>query len=59
MNKRNRNASVAVPGAGLLYLVDPASVGAASAAGIRQQRVAVGAAAVELLPFGVGVLVLD
>ena len=44
-----------IPEGGTLHVVDPASVGAASADGIRQEAAA---GSIELLPFAVGVLVL-
>ena len=55
VNKRNANATVTIPEGGTLHVVDPASVGAASADGIRQEAAA---GSIELLPFAVGVLVL-
>ena len=57
VNKRNANVSVAVPADGTLFVVDPASVGAASADGIRQEVVT--GKRVELLPFAVAVLVVS
>jgi hypothetical protein len=39
VNKRNANVTVTVPAGGTLHIVDPASVGAASADGIRQEVV--------------------
>ena len=55
VNKRNANVTVAVPADGDLYVVDPASVGVASADGIRHEVVT--GKRVELLPFAVAVLV--
>jgi hypothetical protein len=57
VNKANRRLNVTLPSnAGTLHLVDPASVGSSSAAGIRQVQVQ--SAVQELLPFAVGVFVL-
>jgi hypothetical protein len=57
VNKRNANVTVTVPAGGTLHIVDPASVGAASADGIRQEVVL--GSRVELLPFAVAVLVVS
>ena len=57
VNKRNANVTVAVPSDGDLYIVDPESVGAASADGIRHELVT--DKRVELLPFAVAVLVVS
>jgi hypothetical protein len=57
VNKRNANVTVTVPAGGTLHSVDPASVGAASADGIRQEVVL--GSRVELLPFAVAVLVVS
>ena len=54
-NRGHARATVTIPEGGTLHVVDPASVGAASADGIRQEAAA---GSIELLPFAVGVLVL-